>query len=810
MPARQRNHTRSRPFLVFPALIVLAHLAVAPALASAQPQEAFLPVRLDAATGEVFLEIDRLDEDILYMVTLATGLGVSGAGLDRGQPGTEAVVRFEHHGPRVLMVRQNAEIGGTSGTEAELRAIRESFPTSVLASLPVVERNGARLVVNATDLFLSDVYDAGSALRDAGAGGARLDRERSVISPDFTASYPRNTEVRAILTFLADDPGGEVDQHAPDGRFVTIEQHHSFMELPSEPFPRRAYDPRTGNSSATLQDYSEGFDGDYRLRSVERWRLVPSDPEGYLRGELVEPVEPIVFHLDPGLQEPYRSAYREGATWWNDAFEAAGFRNAFQVRDLPEGADRMDARYSMIQLLHRSAAGPSHGGGRSDPRTGEIVQGMPRMDSHRSIIDYNIWAGLQPAYAAMGVEPQLDAEAFAMARRRQHVAHEVGHALGFPHNHIAASQGRTSVMDYPFPLIELDDQGRLDISRAYHPGIGYSDSLSVRYAYTWFPTPQAEAEGLEAIVQEALDRGHRFITGGHAGLPSSLPEAHQWVEGETLFDALDRTLGVRRVLLEHFDERAIRPGEPMAWLNQRLAHVYLHHRYSVEGVVKYVGGMQFVYALRGDGQVPTEVIPAARQREALDRIATVLSPEELAVPDRIIELIPPVPSGFSELEPWIGSSAGPALDPLAIARSFAQEVVDNLLHRERMARVVAFRTRDPGQVSLDEVLGRLVEVTWGAAGSRTGGQGAYRRAAERAVLDGLFTLASDQQATSEVRDGAEWQLARLAVELDGEGGQDTAEQAHRERASREIEAYLVRRIVPPLRTGVIRINLPWP
>ena len=808
MPRRSRNHARTLPFLTLTSFGLLA-AAVVPA--SAKAQEAFLPVRLDAATGDVFLEIDRLDEDILYMVTLATGLGVSGAGLDRGQPGDEAVVRFQHHGPRVLMVRQNAEIGATSANEVERRAIREAFPTSVIASFPVVEQNGSRLVVNATDLFLSDVYDAASALAEVGANGARLDRERSVISPEFTASYPQNTEVRAALTFVSDDPSGPVSQHAPDGRFVTIEQHHSFMQLPSEPFPPRPYDPRTGNSSATLQDYSEGFDGDYRFRSVERWRLVPSDPEAYMRGELVEPVEPIVFHLDPGLQEPYRSAYREGAMWWNDAFEAAGFRDAFQVRDLPEGADRMDARYSMIQLLHRSTAGPSHGGGRSDPRTGEIIQGMPRMDSHRSLIDYNIWAGLQPAYDALGIEPQLDAEAFAMARRRQHVAHEVGHALGFPHNHIAASQGRSSVMDYPFPLIELDEQGRPDISRAYHPGIGYSDSLSVRYAYTWYPTPEAEAEGLQAIVREALDRGHRFITGGHAGLASSLPEAHQWVEGETLLDAVDRSLAVRRVLLEHFDERAIRPGEPMAWLNQRLAHVYLHHRYSVEGVTKYVGGMEFDYALRGDGQVPTKVVPAARQREALDRIASVLSPEELAIPDRIVELIPPVPSGFAELEPWIDSSAGPALDPLAIARSFAQEVVDNLLHRERMARVVAFRARDSGQLALDEVLGRLVEATWGATGSRTGNEGAYRRAAERAVLDGLFTLASDEQATSAVRDGAEWQLARLGATLmDESAGQDMAEQAHRHRAAREIEAYLVHRIVPPLRTGVIRINLPWP
>jgi hypothetical protein len=599
-------------------------------------------------------------------------------------------------------------------------------------------------------------------------------------------------------------------RHAPDGRSVTIQQHHSFLPLPNPPLAQRHYDPRTGNSAPTVEDYSQPFDGEYRLRSVARWRLEPSDPAAYQRGELVEPVTPIVIHLDPGIAEPYRSAYREGAEWWNTAFEAAGFRNAFQVRDLPDGVHQMDARYSVLQAVHRTGPGPSTGNSFRDPRTGEMLQALTQMDSYRSLVDYNIYAGLLPAYDALGVEPQMDAEAFAMARRKQHTAHELGHAIGLPHNHSAASQGRASVMDYPFPLIQLTSQGHLDISEAYRDGIGYGDSLSVRYAYTWYPNAQAEAEGLTAIAQEALDRGHRFITGGYArDLGGSQPDSHMWWEGDEPFEALERSLAVRRVILEHFDERAIRPGEPMAWLNHRLAHAYLHHRYQVEAVVKYIGGMWFTHALRGDGQTPREVISAAEQRRALERIAEVLSPTEIAVPERIVDLIPPIPEGYEELVPWIPSPAGPALDAQAIARSFAQEVVDNVMHPERMARVAAFHARDAGQLSLDEVFGGLVDATWGAARPTSATERAYLRGAERAVLDGLFTLLSDD-VTAEVKNGAERHLAMLAESVAAAPGEDAEARAQRDRARREIERYLTLGEIPPLRTGVITLYLPWP
>ena len=791
-------------------MLLLAVLAPAPAAGFFQ--DGFIPIRIDSEAGTIHLEIERLGEDFLYLNTLAAGLGTAvPTRLDRGQTGSARVVRFERRGSRVLLVQPNINMIASSGDPGELQAVAESFPPSILASMPVVESSGSTLVVDATDFFLSDVWDVQGTVRRAGMGEVRLDRARSFIAEEHSYAFPLNTEVRATLTFASENPGAPLRQHAPDGRSVTLQQHHSFMPSPNPPLAQRHYDPRTGNSGPSLQDYSQPLDGEFRLRSVTRWRLEPSDPAAYLRGELVDPVTPIVIHLDPGIPEPYRSAYREGALWWNSAFEAAGFRNAFQVRDLPEGVHQMDARYSVLQAVHRSEPGPSTGNSYRDPRTGEMLKTLTQMDTYRSLVDYNIYAGLLPAFDALGVTPQLTGEQFAMERRKQHTAHELGHAIGFPHNHSAAAQGRSSVMDYPFPLIQLDGQGRLDISEAYRDGIGYGDSLSVRYAYTWYPDADSERAGLAALAQEALDRGHRFITGSYArDLSGSQPDSHMWWEGDEPFEALERSLAVRSVILEHFDERAIRPGEPMAWLNHRLAHAYLHHRYQVEAVVKYVGGMWFSHALRGDGQTPREVISAAEQRRALDRIMAVLSPDQIAVPDRIVRLIPPTPEGFEDRVPWIPSPAGPALDPQAMARSFSQEVVDNLLHRERMARVAAFHAEDASQLSLDEVFAGVVRATWGATRPASSSARAYLRGTERAVLDGLFTLVDDDQVTAEVKNGAERHLAALADMLGSAPGQGAEEQAQRDRARREIERYLTLGEVPPLRTGVIELFLPWP
>jgi hypothetical protein len=782
----------------------------APAPAGAEAgRNAVLPLRYEASTGRVILTIPRLGEELLYLNTLAAGLGT--AGLDRGQLGTDAVVRFERNGARIQLIRANTVHRASSGDPAEIRAVQESFPFSVLASFPIQSEGPAGIAVDATDFFLTDVYDVVGSVRNARLGTLRVDPARSYIDGGSTRSFADNTEIRAVITYITDDPAVELRRHAPDGRSITLQQHHSFVRLPESPLQARAFDPRAGIFAASFFDFSEPFDSDYRQRALARWRLEPRDTAAYLRGELVEPVRPIVYYLDRGIPEPYRSAFIEGGNWWNEIFEAAGWRNAFRVELLPEGVDPMDARYPAIYWVHRQQRGPSVGPSFRDPRTGEILSTVVRMDSYRSLVDHDIYMGLLPAAGAGGL--QMTAEEFSMARRRQHSAHEIGHTLGLAHNFAAASDGRSSVMDYPYPLIELDAQGRIDISRAFRASGGAHDTLAIRYAYSWYPDAASEAAGLQAIARDAEARGLRFITGGHASAAGSYPEATQWIEGEEMLGALERTTAVRRVLLERFDERAAQRGEPLAVLNRRFAHVYLHHRYALEGATKSIGGMRFGYAIAGEATPAPDIVPAAEQRRALGLVLAALSPAELRVPDRIVALIPPVPFGYDGDLVAIPSPAGSAFDPLAPAHSLAAEIVGNLLHPERAARLVAFNALDPSNPSLDDLLAELIRSTWDSrpAARADAVDRALGRVAQRAVLDGILDLAGDRRATVEVRALTEHHLGELLRRLDRSPvPSEAADAGHRASARGDLQRFFrgeddrERRPRPP------QIPLPWP
>ncbi|MEO7520528.1 MAG: DUF5117 domain-containing protein, partial [Gemmatimonas sp.] len=441
------------------ALAALASLAASPA--RAQQSSTFIGVRVDADRNKVLLDIpvDRLNQDFLHQSTLATGFG--SLGLDRGQTGGSVVVRLEKHGKRVVMLRDNWSVRAQGASAAEQRAASEAFARSVIASFPIESEANNVIVADATTFFLSDTYGIGETIRRAGQGAPRLDVARSWADAERTKAFPRNTEIHSVLTFAIDNPGAGIRRGAPDPSSVTMEVHHSLVQLPSQDgFRPRQGDARSGVNGPQFYDFSQGYQGTYRDAIAGRWRLVPKDPAAYQRGELVEPVTPIVYYLDPGIPAEYREALREGGMWWTKIFESAGFRNAFAVRDLPAGADMMDARYNMLYWVHRAGPGPSVGPSYSDPRTGEIIRTVVRMDAWRSLIDYNIYAGLLPAAGSAGLS--VSADSFAMWRRRQHAAHEIGHTLGFPHNYIAGSQGRTSVMAYPFPLISLNSRGEID------------------------------------------------------------------------------------------------------------------------------------------------------------------------------------------------------------------------------------------------------------------------------------------------------------------------------------------------------------
>ena len=793
--------------------LVLLFSAVA-----ALADEAILPLEVEADSGRVLLEVREFEQPLIYTNTLATGLGTPSPLLDRGDTGDSALVVFERHGDKVLLIRENPAYRAISDDPAMLESVRESFPRSVLAAMAIEEERGDSVIVDATDFVLSDVYGVAARLQAAELGRVSLDRDRSYVRADRSGAFPENTEIRAALTFAVDEPDRQLRRQAADPRSLAFEQQHSFVALPEDDYRPREYHPRSGAFPHVFFNFARSLEEGYEQRWIWRWRLEPSDPEAYLAGELVDPVEPIVFYLDPAIQEPYRTAFREGGNWWAQAFEAAGFSNAFEVRDLPEDADPMDIRYNMLVWVHRNERGPSVGPNYRDPRTGEIISAKTRMDSFRSLVNHDLWMGFLPAAGPDGLA--VSSEEMAMARRRQHTAHELGHSLGMAHNFIAATRDRASVMDYPVPLVRLTDDGYVDLSDAYAEGIGEFDKLAIRYAYTWFPDEQSEREGLAEILAEMAEHDQPFITGGHAADGGSYPDATRWVEGNDMFSAYERTRAVRHALLEYFDDRALADDEPYVVLQRRFAHVYMHHRTALTGVMKHIGGHAFSYALKRDGLEPTRPVPAADQHRALHEVLGALDPAELRIPDRITNLMAPAPMGWDAGWQWyvdpggIDSPGDTLFDPIDVAHRWAFEIVTGLLDPARLARSASLNARNGDVPGPDEVMDGLIAATWerdpGAAADRH--DAALIRVAQRSALDGLLDLAGNSQAVFPVRAAAEARLQRLAESLEPGWRERLADEdaAHRRMARADIERYFDGRDDPASRPRPQPIALPWP
>ncbi len=771
-------------------------------------QDGFFPLYWDDHRARLFIEIpgNLLDVEFLYLIGMGTGGGMNGPRLDRSQVGDEHIARFERVGPKIHFVLLNHRFVSTDPDKPELaHSVMESFPVSVVGSFDIAaEKNGSYLV-DATSYFLNDAFDVRRLFRNSNLGTYRVETSRSYIYMPRTKSFPENTEIEAAITLSSDNPSWTIRRHAPDGRSVTMRQHHSLVKLPDNDFRPRKYDPRGGYLNISFHDYSKGFDEDLITRYAVRHRLEKKDPGA----EISEPAKPITYYMDPAIPEPYRTAFREGMEWFNGVFEAAGFRNAFVLKDMPEDMDPMDARYNVVMWVHRSEAGASIGPTFRDPRTGEIIKAAVRMDSHRSLVNFNQYAGFLPALESAGLssgggsvesagmgdgfgslnslgtgdpegalewmatlDPHIDAEEFVMSRRRQHAAHELGHTLGLAHNFAAESMGRASVMDYPGAHVRLRD-GRLDLSQAYAPGPGVFDTLSIRWGYTQFDTPEQEEAGLNAIIQVGLEKGIYHLSAPHTRPFGSHPQVQAWALAEDPMSELREIMEVRRFLMEHFDERAIREGEPMFLLRERFVPIYVMHRFLLSSVTKHIGGMEFRYALRGDGQVPTQIIPAEKQREALQTLLTALHTDELTVPERILELMAPAPWGYSEDDRSFSSPATPAADQLEFARALSARIFSELLEPRRTARLIAFADRDPDLPTLEEVLETVTRQMFGPANTgelslwmREETRPAIRRIVQRMYVEALMEAAGSSQTVAEARAAAEWELGRISGRID--------------------------------------------
>jgi hypothetical protein len=756
-------------------------------------RDGFLPVYWEAATGKLWMEIPRAGEEMIYVVSLPAGLGSNDIGLDRGQLGGERIVRFDRVGPRVLMVQPNLGYRATTQNPAELRAVEESFAQSVLWGFTVAAEEGGRVLVDATDFVLRDAHGVVPALRRARQGDYKPDATRSALYLQNTRGFPRNTEIEATLTFAGDNPGNFVRDVTPTPEAITIRQRHSFVALPPPGYEPRRSDPRAGFFGISYFDYATPVGEEVTQRLVARHRLEKRDPGAAMS----EAVEPIVYYVDAGAPEPIRSALLDGARWWNQAFEAAGYRDAFRVEIMPDSVDPMDARYNVIQWVHRSTRGWSYGATITDPRTGEIIKGHVTLGSLRVRQDYLLAEGLLAPYTdGTTISPEM--ERMALARIRQLSAHEVGHTLGIAHNYVSSTQNRASVMDYPHPLVQLRPDGSIDLSQAYTAEIGDWDKLAVTWGYADFPAGTDERMALEGILAGGRARGITFLTDQDArGAGSVHPQAHLWDNGTDAAAELRRVMAVRRVALDRFGLAAIRNGRPLATLEEVLVPLYLHHRYQTEAAAKMLGGQEYSFALRGDQQVPLQPVSGAAQRAALDALLTTLDPEQLAMPGPVLRLIPPRPFTYDSHRELFDRYTGATFDAVSPAVTAADLTVSLILNPERAARLVEQSALDPGLPSLDWALDRLMGATF-----RSQPRDAYHaeidRGVEYVVMRRLMQLSMDAPMP-QVRAAALQQLLQIRARYGSAVVPHDAASAHRALIAADITRFLERPYVPDQR-----------
>ena len=725
----------------------------------------FFNFSYDQSNDKIYLMVDKTDHEFLYVSSLATGVGSNDIGLDRGQLGSERLVKFIKRGNKLLLVQPNLYYRAETENLSEKKSVEQAFAKSVLFGFEIIDKYEDSYKIDFTPFLKFDRHGVAKTLKNKNQGSYSVDLSKSSIEMLNTKAFPRNVEFEALLTFSGDAKGNLVRSVVPDPNNITVTQHHSFIQLPDNDYQPRKFDPRSGAIFIEFMDYSTPVDQEMVKKYIIRHRLKKKNPSLAVS----EAVEPIIYYLDPGTPEPVKSALIDGASWWNEAYESIGFKNAFQVKVLPENIDPMDCRYNVIQWVHRSTRGWSYGASVVDPRTGEIIKGHVSLGSLRIRQDYMIAQALSkdPFKNKSNNEKMLD---LALSRIRQLSAHEIGHTLGFVHNFAASTNNRSSVMDYPHPLIEIKDN-EIYFNNAYDTGIGEWDKITVAYSYSELSGNQNEEKELKNILNNATAKGYRFISDYDARtLDGSHAFAHLWDNGDVAYEGLDDVINIRKKAIQNFSEFNVPKGSPNSVLEDVFVPLYFFHRYQTEATAKIIAGMDYNYSLTGSNQSKFSYLNKNTQLNALRSLMKTLEADFLAIPKDKLELFPPRAFGYPRSRESFKSNLGPAFDPFSVSETSADMTLSLILRPKRLNRLIYQHALDNSNLSLNELYDYISEKTIFLKNSSDSSyDDSYLNEIQHIVnltlLKRIFSVINDESSSFQVKSISNDFLNKLSMEF---------------------------------------------
>ncbi len=725
----------------------------------------FFDFTYNQSKDKIFLHVDKLDYEFLYIGSLASGVGSNDIGLDRGQLGSERLVKFVKKGNKLLLIEPNLYYRAETENKSEKKSVEQAFAKSVIFGFEIIESKEDSYLIDITPFLMYDRHGVAKRLRDSKQGSYKVDKSKSAIEIENTKAFPENVEFEALLTFSGEAKGNLIRSVAPDPDNITVFQHHSFIKLPDNNYKPRKFDARSGAISISYMDYSTPITESITKKYIIRHRLEKKNPEL----DISEAVEPIIYYLDPGTPEPVKSALLDGGKWWNQAYESIGFKDAFQVKMLPEGVDPLDCRYNVIQWVHRSTRGWSYGASVVDPRTGEIIKGHVSLGSLRIRQDYMIAQALtrDPFISEENNNKMLE---LAISRIRQLSAHEIGHTIGFAHNFAASTNNRASVMDYPHPLVDIKDD-EIVFDDAYDTGIGEWDKVTVAYSYSDFKIDEDEGYELNKILENSTKDGLRFITDYDArSVDGSHAYAHLWDNGDTAYSGLDKVIEIRKKAIQNFSENNAKKGTPNSVLEDIFVPLYFFHRYQTEATAKIIGGMDYNYSLVGDNQNEFHYLDKDTQLEALNSLIKTLSPSFLAIPKDKLKLFPPRAFGYPRTRESFQSNLGVAFDPFSVSETSADMTLSLILRPKRLNRLILQHSLNNSNLSLDDLYNFILKRTILLKTNNLPSiDDSYYEEVQHIVnvtlLKNLFKVINDSSTFSQVKNISNDYLTNITLEL---------------------------------------------